>query len=170
MAEVIGDVQVVKEVNWKLVDIYTTSLQKQLYVDEVRPNEVISSIDGPSKWRKGWFTVVGAYIQMIIDEMGWIDKDDVVTDNNIPLRPLAKCKTGDDIDIDKEDKPIFPEFYSRIMEMDLEKVNIHDIYQLTNYWCRRDFTRSLNWQEDIDVGKKAIKLMLGCFSIEVEDY
>jgi len=40
-----------------------------------KPNRILSSLDGNSKWRKGWFAVILGYMELLTRESIITDKD-----------------------------------------------------------------------------------------------
>lgn len=56
-----------------MVIIVSDALSKLLLVPSEKPDRILNSTDGRSKWRRGWFTSVIGYIDML--GMNFFEKD-----------------------------------------------------------------------------------------------
>lgn len=139
----------------------TQNLRQLLEYPEERPEKVLSSIDGPSKWRMGWFNLAVGYLDLLMETEGWIKEEKIMINKKEWGRRLKRQhKTGEVIDWEREERPIFPRVYQKIEETELTDVEAEDIYECNRYWCSQQFNASMVWEEDIKIVKKIVRAVL----------
>lgn len=73
------------------------TLKRASEAPEEKPDRILDSTDGPSKWRKGWFTLIIGYLVMAV-EQNWIMDEELITE--------IKKKRNEWIDGDFAKKPL----------------------------------------------------------------